>query len=105
MTIFFNSIFIAPECAKGHIHYGAVCCKSCQAFFRRANKNSKNRRFVCNNGFNVVQRTTITENMRNGSDSTRSGERDLQCGIDFTTRRHCQYCRYKRCIEIGNHFT
>ena len=29
-------------------------------------------------------------------------ERDVQCGVDIKTRRHCQYCRYKRCIEIGN---
>ena len=25
-----------------------------------------------------------------------------QCGVDVKTRRQCQYCRYKRCIEIGN---
>ena len=25
-----------------------------------------------------------------------------QCGIDVKTRRQCQYCRYKRCIEIGS---
>ena len=29
-------------------------------------------------------------------------EKTPQCGVDVKTRRQCQYCRYKRCIEIGN---
>ena len=34
--------------------------------------------------------------------ASREEEREVQCGLDIKTRRHCQYCRYKRCIEIGN---
>ena len=96
-------LFIATECARGHLNYGAVCCKSCRAFFMRANRNSETKKFVCNNGFNVVKRTIRAYGNQNENEGTNTKveERDMQCGIDIKTRRLCQYCRYKRCIEIG----
>ena len=49
------------------------------------------------------------EKSNGGSKSVEDGQsistkRTPQCGVDVKTRRQCQYCRYKRCIEIGNFF-
>jgi len=53
-------------------HYGAVCCFSCRAFFRRG----VGRTFVCIFG-------------------------DGKCRVDAITRANCKGCRYSRCLAAG----
>eukprot|EP00095_Tigriopus_kingsejongensis_P005971 maker-scaffold48_size466083-snap-gene-1.23 protein:Tk05971 transcript:maker-scaffold48_size466083-snap-gene-1.23-mRNA-1 annotation:"retinoid x" len=60
-----------------HVHYGGRCCFSCKAFFRRAvNWHSlKIKIFQCRN--------------------------DQNCHIDIKSRKCCQYCRFKKCLDTG----
>ena len=59
-----------------HSHYGALCCLSCRAFFRRANQNADRKvNYVCK-----------FENL---------------CHIKAGGRKKCQKCRYDRCLEVG----
>ena len=51
-----------------HMHYGAMCCFSCRAFFRRANQKTKKTVYVC--------------------------KQDGNCDISFKNRKKCQKCRY-----------
>jgi len=58
--------------AAVHQHYGAICCYSCRAFFRRG----ITRNYVCVRGDNMCQVTSIT-------------------------RTNCKRCRYIRCLSVG----
>jgi len=66
---------ICKEPAAKHIHYGAVSCFSCRAFFRRSIQNETSETYVC--------------------------RRNKDCQINIKTRRNCQYCRYRRCLDVG----
>ncbi len=57
---------VCDDIANDHIHYGAIVCYSCRAFFRRG--VTSNAPFYCS--------------------------QDKQCKIGKATRKHCQYCRY-----------
>lgn len=58
--------------AAAHQHYGAVCCYSCRAFFRRGITRS----YVCVRG-------------------------DDLCQVNSITRTNCKRCRYARCLAVG----
>ena len=73
-------------------HYGAVCCYSCRAFFRRGITRS----YVCVRGDDLcqvgvsmlskqVQRYCIGLNMQ----------------VNSITRTNCKRCRYARCLAVG----
>ena len=64
---------ICGDIANDHIHYGAKCCYSCRAFFRRS--ISGGTKYSC----------------------VQSG----QCLINKTTRRQCQACRLNKCFDMG----
>lgn len=66
---------VCGEPAAKHIHYGAVSCFSCRAFFRRSIQNNTAMAYVC--------------------------RRKKDCQINLKTRRNCQYCRYERCLSMG----
>lgn len=54
-------------------HYGVRTCEGCKGFFKRSVQ--KNTKYVC------------------------SGSMD--CIVDKRRRNRCQYCRYKKCLEVG----
>ncbi|CAG7721516.1 unnamed protein product [Allacma fusca] len=56
-------------------HFGGVSCDSCKAFFRRAVQSDSHNSFRC--------------------------PYDGSCVITVTTRKTCQACRFKRCLQIG----
>ena len=60
---------------RRHLNYGADACFSCRAFFRRAHQKLKPPKFSCSTSNN--------------------------CEITVATRRRCQACRYRLCIESG----
>lgn len=56
---------VCGDVANDHIHYGAIACYSCRAFFRRG--INSNAQYYCSHNQN--------------------------CSITKATRKHCQYCR------------
>jgi len=66
---------VCGEPAAKHIHYGAVSCFSCRAFFRRSIQNNTAQSYVC--------------------------RRNKDCSVNLKTRRNCQYCRYECCLAVG----
>jgi len=58
--------------AAPHLHYGAVSCYSCRAFFRRG--QPKQVRCIFGHG---------------------------QCEIGRQNRTNCKLCRYRKCLEVG----
>merc|ERR1712242_439418 len=64
---------ICGDVANDHIHYGAKCCYSCRALFRRSISGGTK--------YNCVQ----------------SGN----CVINKSTRRQCQACRLAKCFDNG----
>ena len=70
-----------------HIHYGALVCFSCRAFFRRAHSKVES----------------------GSSDADGSGvkspnyvcKKDGKCDIADKNRKKCQRCRYDKCISVG----
>jgi len=66
---------VCNEPAAKHVHYGAMTCFSCRAFFRRSIQNKTAATYVC--------------------------RRSKNCEINLKTRKNCQYCRYMRCIAVG----
>jgi len=66
---------VCGEPAAKHIHYGAMSCFSCRAFFRRSIQNKTANTYVC--------------------------RRNKDCQINLKTRKNCQFCRYERCLSVG----
>jgi len=66
---------VCGEPAAKHIHYGAMSCFSCRAFFRRSIQNKTANTYVC--------------------------RRNKDCQINLKTRKNCQFCRYERCLGVG----
>ncbi len=66
---------VCLEPAAKHIHYGAVTCFSCRAFFRRSVQQTNTRAYNCRKSGN--------------------------CEITLKTRKNCQKCRYEKCVAIG----
>ena len=65
----------AKESAKYYCHYGAICCLSCKAFFRRYTRGENNlHAFECKT----------------------QGNCDIR-----GARTNCKKCRFKKCIEVG----
>lgn len=66
---------VCGEPAAKHIHYGAMSCFSCRAFFRRSIQNRTANTYIC--------------------------RRTKDCQINLKTRKNCQFCRYERCLSVG----
>lgn len=64
---------VCGDGASEHLHYGAICCFSCRAFFRRYADRKK---CVCVRG-------------------------DSNCVIDTNRRNDCMHCRLQKCYKIG----
>merc|ERR1711970_722170 len=62
--------------APDHLHFGAHCCYSCRAFFRRTTERKEAK----------------------GLKRCRTGLQN--CEVSDTTKS-CIHCRYTKCIEIG----
>lgn len=58
--------------ASAYLHYGAIVCYSCRAFFRRAIR----KHFVCRAG-------------------------DYSCIMEGTRSNRCRGCRYQKCLQVG----
>ncbi|XP_072035820.1 vitamin D3 receptor B-like [Amphiura filiformis] len=67
---------VCGEKANG-MHFKALTCEGCKVFFRR---NSKKQ-----------------DSLKCHSDTGIKG----QCEMDLYTRRHCAYCRMRKCLEVG----
>jgi len=66
---------VCREPAAKHIHYGAVTCFSCRAFFRRSIQNQTCDTYKCRKQGN--------------------------CEITLKSRKSCQRCRFDKCLEVG----
>ena len=66
---------VCGEMAGRHSYYGGECCPSCRAFFRRSVQSGYNESYCC--------------------------VKDGDCEVSLRTRKNCQYCRYKKCLDIG----
>ena len=64
---------VCGDGASEHLHYGAICCFSCRAFFRRYAGRKK---CACVRG-------------------------DELCTVDVARRNDCMHCRLKKCADIG----
>lgn len=64
---------VCGDGASEHLHYGAICCFSCRAFFRRYAGRKK---CVCVRG-------------------------DDKCPVDVNRRNDCMHCRLQKCVNIG----
>ena len=65
----FSNCAVCEEATDNHhLHYGAYCCLSCRAFFRRVNQKAKTKEYKCK----------------------KSGT----CDVSFKNRKSCQRCRY-----------
>ena len=64
---------VCGDVANDHMHYGAIACYSCRAFFRRGVKS--NAPYFCS--------------------------QSQSCVINKQSRKHCQYCRFQKCMSIG----
>ena len=68
-TIMSGACAVCEEVTDNHhLHYGAYCCLSCRAFFRRVNQKTKTKEYKCK---------------KNGA-----------CDVSFKNRKSCQKCRY-----------
>ena len=64
---------VCGDIANDHMHYGAIACYSCRAFFRRGVKS--NAPYFCS--------------------------QSQSCTINKQSRKHCQYCRFQKCLSSG----
>ena len=63
---------VCGDVANDHIHYGAISCYSCRAFFRRCRT-----------------KTPL------------GGRCESVCKIDVISRKFCAHCRYLKCLAMG----
>ena len=78
----FKSVYSHDE-SKCHVcgdkstgsHFGGLSCESCKAFFRRSVQNDRHVEYKC-----TYQNT---------------------CEMNINTRKICQACRYRNCLNIG----
>lgn len=66
---------VCGEKAGKHSYYGGQVCPSCRAFFRRSVQSGYNTTYVC--------------------------VKNQDCEMSLKTRKNCQFCRYKMCVEAG----
>jgi len=66
---------VCGEKAGKHSYYGGQVCPSCRAFFRRSVQSGYNTTYVC--------------------------VKNKDCEMSLKTRKNCQFCRYKRCVDAG----
>jgi len=66
---------VCSDQAAKHVHYGAMTCFSCRAFFRRSIQNKTADAYAC--------------------------RRTQSCDITPKTRKNCQFCRFQRCLDVG----
>lgn len=67
--------YVCGEKAGKHSYYGGQVCASCRAFFRRSVQSKYYEIFEC--------------------------KKDKDCKINSETRKNCQFCRFKKCLESG----
>jgi len=67
--------YVCGEKAGKHSYYGGQVCASCRAFFRRSVQSKYYEIFEC--------------------------KRDKNCVVNAQTRKNCQFCRFKKCLESG----
>merc|ERR1712203_524535 len=68
------------------IHYGALACFSCRAFFRRSHQSMQDK------GRTADGKRKLPEFV-----CKKTGK----CNVTPKTRRRCQKCRYDLCIKAG----
>ncbi|XP_078701348.1 retinoic acid receptor alpha-like isoform X2 [Branchiostoma floridae x Branchiostoma belcheri] len=68
----YKPCFVCSDKSSGY-HYGVASCEGCKGFFRRSIQ--KNMQYVCH--------------------------RDKNCVINKVTRNRCQFCRLKKCFDVG----
>lgn len=76
--------------AAAHLHYGAISCYSCRAFFRRG--QPKQLRWEAGK---VIQIDCLNKLF------FRCIFGHGQCKISRHNRTNCKLCRYRRCLEVG----
>ena len=64
---------VCGDVANDHVHYGAIACYSCRAFFRR-----------------TVNAAAFPRCMQGNT-----------CNIDKQSRKQCQACRLAKCLTVG----
>ena len=67
--------YVCGEKAGKHSYYGGQVCASCRAFFRRSVQSKYYEIFQC--------------------------KFEKRCRITLQTRKTCQFCRFKKCLEAG----
>ncbi|VDN43290.1 unnamed protein product, partial [Gongylonema pulchrum] len=55
------------------VHYGVITCEGCKGFFRRSQSSPNN--YQC--------------------------PREQKCPVDRVNRNRCQFCRLKKCLQLG----
>ncbi len=75
-----KSCKVCEQASKCYVHYGALVCASCRAFFSRAIKNRKFEEYVCVS-----------------SDIAESNN----CLIDSKAYKTCKKCRFSQCLLSG----
>ena len=87
-TYYLKVCYICKETTtKEHcIHYGALACFSCRAFFRRAHQGMQDK------GLTDDGKRKLPEFV-----CKKSG----RCNVTTKTRRRCQKCRYDLCLKAG----
>ncbi|XP_003748267.1 vitamin D3 receptor [Galendromus occidentalis] len=65
---------VCGDRAKSY-HFGGISCDSCKAFFRRSVQNEAYKNFQC--------------------------PYEGRCEITITSRKCCQFCRFRKCNDIG----
>jgi len=73
-----DGVYLCYTCgakAGKHSYYGGQVCAACRAFFRRSVQSKYYEIFQC--------------------------KRDKNCEINTKTKKNCQFCRFKKCLESG----